>query len=205
MAWTTTLVVMAAALSLDTRAVAQIAPPADASLVIGLTVTNNAHISPGDLAGAKEHVSAVFNAAGVRVVWIDEASAQPDALFVAEVHLVSKDLADGELQIPEIAGEILGTALRPIRRAYIFYDALHTHAMQTGSNVPRLLAAVIVHEVGHVLLPASGHSASGIMRGQWRGRVTRVPAFTADQGRTIRALLTARRLQGDAVGLAMRF
>ena len=84
---------------------------------------------------------------------------------------------------------VFGRASRPIRRAYIFYDRILDHARLTGSNVARLLGAVIAHEVGHLLLPAFSHSPTGIMRAHWGGRIVRVPDFTVDQGMTIRTLL----------------
>jgi hypothetical protein len=86
-------------------------------------------------------------------------------------------------------GEVFGKASRPTRRAQVFYDRIYDHPMQTGSNVAMLLGAVIAHAVGHLLLPAFSHSATGIMRAYWEGPVLYLPHFRGDQARTIRTLL----------------
>jgi hypothetical protein len=92
-----------------------------------------------------------------------------------------------------VVGEVLGRASRPTSRAYIFYDRVFDHARMTGSDVSRLLAGVIAHEVGHLLLPALSHAPSGIMRAHWDRQMVRVPDFTVDQGATIRTRLAAAR------------
>ena len=79
----------------------------------------------------------------------------------------------------------------PLLRADIFYDSVFDHAQTTGSDVARLLGAVMAHEVVHVLLPALTHTPSGLMKAQWDGHIVRVPGFTVDQGTAIRAAVTA--------------
>jgi hypothetical protein len=51
--------------------------------------------------------------------------------------------------------------------ATIFHDQVLTVALRTGLAYSVLLGRAIAHEIGHLILPASGHSMSGLMRGVW--------------------------------------
>jgi hypothetical protein len=162
----------------------------DVIWTVVLHVTDDAHIPPGVLAEAERQAGSVYFAVGVRVVWSDSAlAAQPVGAFHADVVLRSKDMVAGKTDLEGIHEEVFGRALRPIKRAYVFYDRICDHAMLTGSNVARSLGAVIAHEVGHLLLPAFSHSQTGIMRARWEGPILHVPVFTVDQGRAIRTRL----------------
>ena len=170
---------------------AQIDTAQVADMAVVIQVTDDAHILPDVLSEAERLAGSVYVAAGVRIVWTDAAVqvAEPAGSFHVNVILRSKDMKAGESQSSSIDGEVLGRALRPTRRVYIFYDRIYEHAIQTGSTVARLLGAVIAHEVGHLLLPDFSHSPIGIMRPHWNGRIMRVPDFTVDQGNTIRTRL----------------
>jgi hypothetical protein len=176
---------------LSARGNAQIAAVPDPDVELVLELTNDAQV-PSDLIGrAKQDVAAAYRAAGVRVVWTDDAApaAAADNAFRVEVRVIAKDLAYRGGESEGLIGEIFGIAWRSIRRTYIFYDPLYEHARRTDSNVARLLAAVMAHEVGHVLLPPFSHSRSGIMRAAMDGRIVRVPGFTPEQADTIRKRL----------------
>ena len=132
----------------------------DVIWTVVIHLTDDAHIPTGVLAEAERQAGFVYLAAGVRVVWSDIASAaQPVGAFHVNVVLRSKDM---KTQSEGIEGEIFGRALRPITRAYVFYDRIYEHAVLTGSNVARSFGAMIAHEVGHLLLPAFSHSRTGI-------------------------------------------
>jgi hypothetical protein len=162
-----------------------------AEVALVVHVTDNAHIPPGLLAKAKRYAGSVYSAAGVRVVWRDgfAGTVEPDGAFHVDVLVVPKDMRTGKSQLEGIDGEVFGRALQPIKRVYVFYDRIEDHAMRTRSNLARVLAMVIGHEVGHLLLPAFSHSPTGIMQAHWEGPILHVPAFTVDQARAIRTRL----------------
>ena len=66
--------------------------------------------------------------------------------------------------------DVLGTAIVVDQGysyyAYVFYDNVQTLARERrlGST---LLANVMAHELGHLLLGSNSHAVSGIMRGHW--------------------------------------
>ena len=162
-------------------------------IVVVVHVTNDVPVSHGALTDAEQLATELYHAAGVRAVWTDGHSwtAQPDGAFHVDLVLLSRDPVTGRCQPDGITEQVFGTATRANRRACVFYDRIYDHARLTGSNVTRLLGAIIAHEVGHLLLPAFSHSSIGIMRAHWEGPIGHVPGFTADQGMTIRTRLAA--------------
>ncbi len=51
--------------------------------------------------------------------------------------------------------------------ATIFHDRVLTVAQRADLDYRVLLGRAMAHEIGHLLLPASGHSMTGLMRGVW--------------------------------------
>jgi hypothetical protein len=51
--------------------------------------------------------------------------------------------------------------------ATIFHEQVRTVARRSGVDDATLLGRAVAHEVGHLLLRAREHSATGIMRGAW--------------------------------------
>ena len=154
-----------------------------------------AHVSSRDLVEAQRQVTRVYRAAGVRAVWTDGSArtAPPDGAFHVDVALLSKDMVTRTCRSDGIAEQVFGRASRPIGRAFIFYDRIADRATLTASSVAVLLATVIAHEVGHLLLPEAGHSSFGIMRDSLEGRIVRVPLFTGDEATALRKLLATTR------------
>ena len=162
-------------------------------LVVVVHVTDYAHISSRELAAAERVAARVYAAAGVRAIWTDgaERTPQPDRAFHIDVSLLSRDMVVQKCQTEGIEEGVFGRAASATKRAYIFYNRIVDRSVHTRVDVSRLLGMVLAHEIGHVLLPADSHSASGIMRGTWEGRIVNVPNFTDDQGAAIRSLLAA--------------
>jgi hypothetical protein len=156
-----------------------------------LHVTDYAQVSRSDLAKAEELATGIYRAAGVRTIWIEGAAATvlADNAFHLDVILLSKEMVAQKCRLDAIPDAAFGAATQSSRRAYIFYPRIAGHATRTRGAISRLLAGLLAHEIGHVLLPAHGHSTSGIMQGTWDGRIVRVPGFTKAQAATIRSLL----------------
>jgi hypothetical protein len=51
--------------------------------------------------------------------------------------------------------------------ATIFHEQVRTVTRRSGVDDATLLGRAVAHEVGHLLLRAREHSATGIMRGAW--------------------------------------
>ncbi|MEO8257689.1 MAG: hypothetical protein ABI868_10140 [Acidobacteriota bacterium] len=77
----------------------------------------------------------------------------------------------------------------------LFLDQIRKAAGVYQKAVPTVLALVIAHEIGHVLLPAPAHSEGGIMQTPWDQRTMDQAAdqrlfFTTHQGALIRQRLS---------------
>ena len=168
----------------------------DAALVAGqivvVHVTDYRRIAPRDLTSAEQLAAQAYRAIGVQVVRVDDQveTAQPDGSFHVQVVLLSRAMTAMKCQQDGVSDNTFGIANKPGRRAYIFYDRIADHAANRF-DVSHPLAVVLTHEIGHLLLPAYGHSPFGIMRADLEGSLVHIPNFTKEQGAAIRSLLTA--------------
>jgi hypothetical protein len=175
-------------------------PAAGSERTVVLHLTDYVEAPRAEIAAAERVVARVYESADVSVTWAQgtAATAEADNAYHVDVILLSDEMVAKKCQIEDIADVTFGTASPPSRRVYLFYNRIAGHAARTNAPVSRLLGALIAHEVGHVLMPAYGHSSTGIMRRTWEGRIVRVPAFTTAEANTIRAGLTAGRADGKA-------
>jgi hypothetical protein len=93
----------------------------------------------------------------------------------------------------DLPKSVLGIAPLHSGRAYIFSDRIARLARSAREPFETVLGRVLAHEVGHLVLPAQGHSDNGIMRSSLNYQSKQAPAFTTAQGDSIRTLLTAAR------------
>ena len=89
---------------------------------------------------------------------------------------------------------MMGVALRRANgsEAQVFFRQVQDFARTCHIDVSIMLAYVIAHEIGHLLLPGNAHSPTGVMQAGWdkalvhdaaRGSLT----FTEAQAARIRA------------------
>jgi hypothetical protein len=86
--------------------------------------------------------------------------------------------------------------------ARVFYRHIRAKAEQERVNPAQLLGLAVAHEFGHLLLGAKAHSATGIMRANWRHEDMERGAkgqllFTDQQAPLIRADMQSR-IEGGA-------
>ena len=144
-------------------------------------------IRPEELLTATRTVSEAFAAVGVRLVWARGHArlAPADGCFHADVVLLNESLsrADGSRTTE------FGKASAQMRRATIYYPRIRAYAAATDSGAARVLALVLTHELGHLLLGEGSHARAGVMSPRWRGRIVIVPGFTKDESTKIRERL----------------
>jgi hypothetical protein len=158
---------------------------------IAVVAFNQAGVANDTLARAKTEVTRIFGEAGVDVIWMDPAAVESAGAFAIQI-LVRTRAVDG-------AGSIMGTALGDTHEtggsALVYYDCVLRSAHERKQDVARLLGYAMAHEMGHLVLPRSAHSPSGIMRPAWDGDDLRHVAsgslqFTAVQASAIRVKLS---------------
>jgi len=95
---------------------------------------------------------------------------------------------------------VMGTAIGGMHETggsvFIFYRQVLKSAHERKQDVARVLAYAMAHEMGHLMLPAPAHAASGIMRADWNGDDFRhiadgSLAFTPEQARAMQARAVA--------------
>jgi hypothetical protein len=157
---------------------AQTAPDDNKATNPGITlrVYNYARVPSPILVHAKHDASNIFRRAGVATTWLDcrlsvaesptPACDRPFGQADLILRLLSSSMARRLATNRDVCGVALGVKDPPATYAYIFYGCVLDLA-NTGYIVEGgILAAVMAHEVGHLLL-GPGHSPTGIMRAKW--------------------------------------
>src|SRR5579859_6811148 len=146
---------------------------------IVIWVYNYAGIPKDTMARAEREVQKLFGAAAVHFDWIDcptsweEVKVRPlcqERMSNLELGLtilstargVADEYVDKYFGISEVYND--GTFGH---YAYVFADRVRYRAQLEQISESQLLACVISHEFGHVLMQSPTHSGSGIMRARW--------------------------------------
>jgi hypothetical protein len=150
-------------------AVARVADAAEPEQLpaMHLQLDNAADVPAAVLKKSQDEVARIFAAAGLGVEWTETAPR-------FTVRIVTSALAYAGKSSP-----VMGVALRKPggATAQIFFTQVQDFARTYDVDVSTLLACVIAHELGHLLLPRMPHSATGLMKGEWdRGMVRQAAA-----------------------------
>jgi hypothetical protein len=126
-------------------------------LTISLQMINEAEVPAGVLAESQEHVTRIFARAGLTVLWSDTGPG-------LTVQIVPQVLGYARAGSP-----VMGVALRRANnaKAQIFFKQVQDFARLHRIDTVSVLACVIAHEIGHLLLPGTPHSPTGLMQAHW--------------------------------------
>jgi hypothetical protein len=172
---------MLAALVVTVVSIADAAETAD-PFTIDLQMKSEARVPAAVLEESRDEVTRIFADAGIVVRWTDTAPR-----FVVSI-------------VPQVLGygtatsSVMGVAQRTAAGSSVrvFFKQVHDFARTYHVDLTTVLAYVIAHEVGHLLLPATPHSPTGLMQAEWHRAVVRDAArgsltFTEPQVARIRA------------------
>ena len=162
---------------------------------LAVSIQNLPGVSADTVAEARRHVVRVFAAAGIEVLWHEFPTPPTGADFAVSVVITTTPPSKNA-----VATEILGIAAsvktRCGRVAWALWHHITPFAEAQGRTPGLVLGYVIVHEIGHLLLPPPSHSTHGLMRAKWQS--TDLDAaendllrFTRDQARVMRHRLAA--------------
>jgi hypothetical protein len=166
-------------------AVARVADAAEPGQLtaIHLQMDNDADVPTAILKDSQDEVARIFAEAGRGVEWTETGPR-------FTVQIVTRALGYARASSP-----VMGVALRKPdgATAQIFFEQVQAFARTRHVDVSTLLAYVIAHEVGHLLLPHMPHSATGLMKADWDRAVVRELTagsltFTDAQVKRIRAV-----------------
>jgi hypothetical protein len=151
------------------------------------------------LAAAEDQAREIFRRAGVETVWLNcspklEKVEPRSCYFSDSTHLTLKIIPHAMNAQVRNRIDVLGTAYPDEQGAtyfaYVFYDRIQELAQRLRLG-HALLADVMAHEIGHLLLGSTSHSAGGIMCAHWnyegpRNVAEGVMSFLPAQSRIIR-------------------
>jgi hypothetical protein len=183
------------------------APSADTDLKLYVLICDFAAVPVKTLSQAQRRTRAIFQAAGVKTVWVEDF--QPGGFSNGPEPLASQPAPDIVLKILTSSmgnqlgfrREKLGFALQCTSDkgacyASVFYQRVEKLAGQAAAPLPMVLACAFAHEIGHLLLGADSHSEHSIMRADWdavdfSSNDLRNLLFTPGQAKLIRASVRA--------------
>lgn len=176
MQWSMVVVVM-----LTAARVADAAEPRQLP-VIHLEMNNDADVPAAILQRSQTEVARVFANVGIAVEWTE--TGPRFTVQMAKRAPVSSGAA------PPMLGVVSRTPASAT--AHIFFQQVEDLAFRSHVNVSRLLAYVVAHEIGHLLLPQMRHSLTGLMKADWDSDSVREAAlgsltFTGSQIKRLRA------------------
>ena len=146
-------------------------------VVITAAAHNYADVPTKVLSEAETKVAQVFREAGVDLTWVDPLESRT----TVRVHLLSRPMSV-RTRMPV---EVLGLASVESAMVYVLYDRVIDKSALLNVRASDLLAYVIAHEIGHVLLDGRPHNVVGLMRPRLDPDVLRrgLLGFTREEGR----------------------
>jgi hypothetical protein len=160
-------------------------------LPVVIRVDDRAGVEKRQLADAKSQVERIFRKADVSVEWQDGSPSFEDGRAIGGRRIVVT-LLNSETAGPEarpVSGCALGQAVRSTGHAYVFYNRLAGESLTRPVDLTVMLAYVVAHEVGHLLLPPNSHSRYGIMQASLDFTFGKPHQFTAEQAAMMRDAL----------------
>jgi hypothetical protein len=140
-------------------AVARVADAAEPEQLpaIHLQMNNDAGVPASLLEKSQDEVVRIFADAGLEVKW------------TATGPRFTVQIVTSVLGYARASSPVMGVALRKPggATAQIFFKQVRDFARSNHVEVSRLLAYVIAHEIGHLLLPRMPHSPTGLMQADW--------------------------------------
>jgi hypothetical protein len=161
-----------------------------APLELPIEINDLARVPPAVMRETKAEVEQTFLASGVRIVWVGPDAPRdhtPLKLYLVGPSTLSPRVDEG----PHAA--IVGLAPEFGDWAQVFYGRVAAAVAPRSVPMSVVLAHVIAHEIGHLLLPPNSHAPFGVMRRAVELDHPTLRRFTWEQGRLIRAALSAGR------------
>jgi hypothetical protein len=168
---------------------------ADRELAVAAQIHDYAHVQSVQLLRSRELVARVYEKIGVRLEWLatvqqpirraqsDVEDIRPPAQIAQLTVIIETDEMAKRGNVPD---GVLGYAAVPGdggmgRIAYVIYERVHQIAREGGRNESDLLAFVMAHETGHLLLGRGVRAPVGLMKCHWdRREMQRLEAHTLE-------------------------
>jgi len=182
-------------------------PKVDAA-AFTVMVFNFRQVSTDILSNAEREADQIFAHAGMKIVWQEcPTGNEPCRKRPGPVFFLAIKAGPAQNKFLDV---VSGQAIIADHLAVVYYDALPRVARsKTGPHeASAVLACVIAHELGHLLLGAYGHSINGIMRDRWDIEQTRFALmseldFLPEEGKLMKRSLLDGTQPGEAAQPAL--
>ena len=174
----------------------------ETDLGITVWVYDYAHVGRSTLIAAEAQAAFIFGKVGLTMRWsnvttdsaeslVDSSSDQPAGPTTLNLRIVPRIKAEPGATTDSTMGFAWGNL------ATVSYHWGKAADSKGNAMSGDILACVIAHEIGHLLLGPNSHSPTGIMKGKWSAEELRGAGwgrlrFTPQQGELIRAEVLAR-------------
>jgi hypothetical protein len=170
---------------------------------------DTAGMAAPDLALARETVDAIYARAGVEVDWVDCSAPVPtgECAKVPGLSTVLVRVVPQKSPIADALGDsLIDYVAHRGTLATIFAGQVRAMAARARVGAGLLLGRAMAHEIGHILLGSTEHSAAGLMRAHWYDDdlLRNDPAdwtFAAPDGGRMHLAAAARVDDGTSAGL----
>jgi len=172
------------------------APKPEAQLTV--RVYNLAKVPHQTLQLAEETAAWIFRRSGIELRWVDCPISTPDIPTLSECAPTTDPLTASIRILPQPISERFalpaakfGVAFPP-DKVFVFFDRVQSATKDTGFSRPKVLAHIMAHELGHLLIQPEVHSTTGIMTENLLSKDCQRPGvlvFTPPQGEQMRAQL----------------
>jgi hypothetical protein len=162
---------------------------ADPDPIVVVRVENPHGFEAPALGGAQELATGIYGRAGVSLRWTVDETMEPDRTLI----LV---LTSSVAVRSAVRSEAMGAAPSPRdgtrgTRAYVFLNKVQSFAARHHLVAMQVLACVLAHEIGHLLLPPNAHWPNSVMQDRWHPSLflsssPRLLGFTRDQAKLLR-------------------
>jgi hypothetical protein len=147
--------------------IAWASPSSAGEVRVTVHVENHARVPATDWEVIQREIEGVYRPAGITLTW-----AGP--LFVPSSEVPRDDIRRVAVVLVNIqepfdgsaldTADVLGRAVPSISRAWIFANRVIEITKVGSIDAKQLLARVVAHEIGHLLLNSTTHAPHGIMR-----------------------------------------
>ena len=165
------------------------------SVVVTISVHNDAAVPWGTIRGAEEEASRVFREAGINVEWVNCQVGSEETMGAEKPRSCREATFPEHLQLRiakhsvGLRSDVMGVSFLSEDgsgcQADIFYEGIEGLRQKTSASLTSILGDVASHEIGHLLLGTNSHAPRGIMRAVWGpdelGSVTRRGLFFSEK------------------------
>lgn len=150
-------------------AVARVGP--SHSIEINVVVNDSVQIPVSVLRQAESEAGRIFALSGIQIGWLKCAprlgTVDPCQRVPGDNEFVVHVVRTGQTSLDSIFGVAFVGPDGDGRYCDIFFDRIQEVVRTTGTGLARLIATVMAHELGHLLLGSHSHSFFGIMMPRW--------------------------------------